>query len=252
MAGGGLVSVYGGTGVSGLMCLDPGWEVGAREFALRARRQGYTSVMARVQDGRRTELSATEYARRAQIIACARDVIAEVGYHQTTLGKIAERAGITKGLIAYHFGSKDGLIEAVLREMIQQGADYAKERLRGCKTWRERVRTYMEATVDYLVDHPTAVRACLAIVRDCRPLPSLADTEMARAEGGLVEFLRNGQDAGEFGDFSPEAVAMIVRNNLDHLPWRMNENPDFDVRAHGRVLVELVERWILRPASKAG
>jgi TetR/AcrR family fatty acid metabolism transcriptional regulator len=201
--------------------------------------------MARVQDGRRTELSAIEFARRAQIVACARDVIAEVGYHQATMGKIAERAGITKGVISYHFGNKDGLIETVLREMIQQGADYAKDRLRKCTTWRQRVRTYIEATVDYLVDHPTAVRACLAILRDLRPLPSLADTELARAEGGLVEFLRNGQEAGEFGEFSPDAVAMIVRNNLDQLPWRMIENPQFDVRAHGRELLEMVERWIL-------
>ena len=48
----------------------------------------------------------TETARRAQIVAAAIDTIAELGYGQASMARIAERVGITKGVIAYHFDGK--------------------------------------------------------------------------------------------------------------------------------------------------
>jgi len=38
------------------------------------------------------------------------------GYMATTLDDIAHRAGITRGAIAWHFGSKAELLNAVIRE----------------------------------------------------------------------------------------------------------------------------------------
>ena len=48
----------------------------------------------------------TEEARRGQIIACAIEVLAELGYAQTSFARIAERLGISKSVISYHFGGK--------------------------------------------------------------------------------------------------------------------------------------------------
>jgi AcrR family transcriptional regulator len=50
-----------------------------------------------------------ETARRAQIMAAAIDTIAELGYGQASLARIAQRAGTSKGVICYHFVGNDDL-----------------------------------------------------------------------------------------------------------------------------------------------
>jgi AcrR family transcriptional regulator len=55
-------------------------------------------------------------ATRAQILAAARDALREGGYPATTMRAVAERAGVQLSLVHYHFGSKRGLLAAVLED----------------------------------------------------------------------------------------------------------------------------------------
>jgi AcrR family transcriptional regulator len=57
-------------------------------------------------------------ARRRQIIAVARPLFAERPYSEVSTTEIAEAAGVTHGLLTYHFGSKRNLYLAVLRSTI--------------------------------------------------------------------------------------------------------------------------------------
>lgn len=54
-----------------------------------------------------------EESRRA-ILAAAIDSIATVGLGKLTLDRVADRVGISRGLVVFHFKSKDKLIEEVL------------------------------------------------------------------------------------------------------------------------------------------
>ncbi|MGA9830159.1 MAG: TetR family transcriptional regulator, partial [Trebonia sp.] len=49
--------------------------------------------------GQRKARTFIETARRAQIMAAAIDTIAELGFGQASLARIAERAGTSKGVI---------------------------------------------------------------------------------------------------------------------------------------------------------
>ena len=55
-----------------------------------------------------------EAARRRQIVECTIDTIAAKGYAQASLSVIAKKAKISKGVISYHFASKDDLIHQVI------------------------------------------------------------------------------------------------------------------------------------------
>ena len=44
------------------------------------------------------------------------ECIAEQGFQRATASEITRRAGVTWGAVQHHFGGKDGLFEAVLRE----------------------------------------------------------------------------------------------------------------------------------------
>ena len=54
---------------------------------------------------------------RERILEAGTEVLKADGYAGLTIAKVAARAGENKALIAYHFGSKQGLIAAVGREV---------------------------------------------------------------------------------------------------------------------------------------
>ncbi|MFB9719755.1 TetR/AcrR family transcriptional regulator [Planobispora longispora] len=60
----------------------------------------------------------TEESRRL-LVAAAAGLFAEKGYRQTSFVDIAERAGISRGSIPWHFGNKLGLLKAVLDDRLQ-------------------------------------------------------------------------------------------------------------------------------------
>src|SRR3954470_3773830 len=69
----------------------------------------------------------TRIEREAQLIAVAEATFAERGFKSVSMDEIAERAQISKPVLYDHFGSKDGLLAAVvirirteMREVIEQ------------------------------------------------------------------------------------------------------------------------------------
>ena len=65
-----------------------------------------------------------EAARRAQIIECAIETIATLGYVRASLAQIAKCAGISKSVITYYFHSKDELIEEVVKAIFTDAARF--------------------------------------------------------------------------------------------------------------------------------
>ncbi len=55
--------------------------------------------------------------REEQLVNIAEQVFAEQGYQVTTVEDVAQRAGITKPVIYDHFGSKEGLLAAVVQRL---------------------------------------------------------------------------------------------------------------------------------------
>ncbi len=51
---------------------------------------------------------------RARVIEAARACISELGYHRASSNEIARRAGITWGVIQYHFGSRESVLLAIV------------------------------------------------------------------------------------------------------------------------------------------
>jgi TetR/AcrR family transcriptional regulator, transcriptional repressor of bet genes len=64
---------------------------------------------------RKARLSPAE--RRARLEDAARVCMARGGIREFTVDKIAAEAGVSRGLIAHHFGSMDGLLVAVYSRM---------------------------------------------------------------------------------------------------------------------------------------
>jgi len=65
--------------------------------------------------GRRSQAERTTETR-ARIVQAVHDCISEQGFARTTAAEIAKRAGVTWGAAQHHFGSKEGILLAVLED----------------------------------------------------------------------------------------------------------------------------------------
>jgi TetR/AcrR family fatty acid metabolism transcriptional regulator len=196
-------------------------------------------------DGQKTGRTFIETARRAQIVAAAIDTIAEVGYGQASLTRIAETAGTSKGVIIYHFGSRDELVRELVAELSAKGRAYLGPRLEAEPTGAGMLRTYIESNLSFVRENRNHVMAVVEIALNARaadgsPLYdfSIRDAGVAALRQILVHF----QGTGEFrADFDPDVVAMAIRAALDAVPARLARNPDLDIGRYGRELADLFQ-----------
>jgi TetR/AcrR family transcriptional regulator, fatty acid metabolism regulator protein len=193
--------------------------------------------------GQKTGRTFIETARRAQIVAAAIDTIAELGYGQASLARIAETAGTSKGVIIYHFGSKDDLIREIVTELSAKGRAYMGPRLEAEPTGAGMLRAYIQSNMAFIRENRNHVLAIVEIVfngrgADGRPLYDPA----IRLEGAeaLRQLLAYFQGTGEFrADFDPDVMAMAIRAALDAVPPRLARDPQLDIGRYGRELADL-------------
>jgi TetR/AcrR family transcriptional repressor of bet genes len=73
----------------------------------------------------------SEDSRREALIAATQALVAEGGPRAATVRAIAERAGVTPGLIRHYFGSKDDLSRAAYRALVDGMTDKGTDALMG-------------------------------------------------------------------------------------------------------------------------
>lgn len=100
-------------------------------------------------------LSFIAEARREQIKKAAIDTIVELGYAKASLAQIAKRAGISKGVISYHFAGKDELMEKLVVEFYVAGAHFMLPHLEAETTARGVLLRYIEKNISYIVETGT-------------------------------------------------------------------------------------------------
>ena len=67
---------------------------------------------------------ASKETRRQQLIEATIDSLAKRGYADTTMADIADGAGLSRGIVNFHFESKDNLLIATLQYMADEYADH--------------------------------------------------------------------------------------------------------------------------------
>lgn len=68
----------------------------------------------------------TEHGARDRILAAAEDLFAESGFDATPTSRIAERAGVPKGLVHYYFKRKPELLAALVERLPDDRVDPAQ------------------------------------------------------------------------------------------------------------------------------
>ncbi|UGQ13134.1 TetR/AcrR family transcriptional regulator [Yinghuangia sp. ASG 101] len=183
---------------------------------------------------RRTRLTPDQ--RRAQLLRLGRELLATRTLDELSVDELAERAGISRGLMFHYFKSKQGfqraVVEAACADFLERTApDTALEPF-------VRLRAVLGAFVDYVLDHRATyvslVRGAASADATVRELVDGArGTQAARLLAGCAEF---GLD--DSPTLRAAARAWVVFAEETVIAW---QDPEED---RGR-LAEFLERTLM-------
>lgn len=190
----------------------------------------------------------TQLKRRDQLIQAAIDAIVEVGFPRTSVAEVARRAGVSKGVVTYHFAAKNDLIQSVIADVLASMTEYIEPRLEAAEplVYPERfIAPYITTWVEYYRTHTREVLALVRIYnafRDETGRPSPAFDVRADEIVTIGRVLEKGQVRGGLGDFDARTMAAVMKAALDDVLTQYANNPDLDLETYAAELVALFER----------
>jgi AcrR family transcriptional regulator len=180
------------------------------------------------QTTRQNRGSFIEVARRRQIVETAIRTIARRGHSHASLAEIARDAGISKGVISYHFSGKDDLIEEILARLMREPAEFIKGRVAACDTALSKLHAYVRANFEFMKANRTGYVA-LVDLWESRDSPGGRNQFNADAyepsRRYLGRILEAGQEQGEFRPLVEHTVASVIQAAIDGvmLQWVFDE-----------------------------
>lgn len=182
---------------------------------------------------------------RSKLIAGAFAVVAREGLDKASVKAIAAEAGVTAGLLHYHFPTKDALLKAAL----MQGLDDYRERLRHLRETvppGRIVEDYFALSVAHMAKDADVFRVRLPFAAK-----AIADTELAAAMQAMtdeaVEVIALVLAAAQ-GRASAEPVhrtmAVALKATFDGIMLAALINPVFPSDDVARLFRVAVEGWL--------
>ena len=188
-------------------------------------------------------------ATRAGLVAAARRLFAEKGYHATGTPDLVAAAGVTRGALYHHFRDKEDLFEAVFRQLAQElehdaAADVAaladdpwRQLKAGVQSFLRRIATRPEVQRVLLVDGP----AVFGWLR-------WRELESEFTYGHIVASLQFAMAQGVIRVQPAEPLAHLVLAALNDAAMSIAHayDPDRELAAAGGALQSLIEGLLVR------
>lgn len=161
-----------------------------------------------VQDGRTRQQRAV--ATRAVIVEAAAAEFDEHGYLGTSMDAVALRAGLTKGALYFHFGSKADLAGAVIARQHEVSRAYTTAAAARGTTPLEVVLCLCEGFASQLV-HEVVVSAGVRLSTDTNAREVERRDPYTDWMAVMTDLVRQGIDAGEVDPrWDPELVGRVI------------------------------------------
>src|SRR5262249_14534322 len=161
----------------------------------------------------------------------------EMGFANASVDQIAKRAGVSKGVITYHFPIKEEIVNAVIEKVFAAGRAYMEPRVMAETSRTGRLRAYIECGLEFIGANRKAVIALAEIATSARrpdgsPVTGLALLAQRAVE--LEELLRAGQRSGEFRQFDTRVMALTIIQAIDAVPPLLAREPNLDLKLHAK------------------
>jgi len=136
---------------------------------------------------------ATKRDTHSTLLEAAGELFAQAGFAATSTRAIADRAGTNMALIQYHFGGKEGLLDAVLTDWVrelQQRMEFALE-MESRPGYRRQI--LQEAFIHYAVVLRPAF-AALVVRESASVVPNPTSTAVGAALAPLIDLFDKNQE----------------------------------------------------------
>jgi AcrR family transcriptional regulator len=174
-----------------------------------------TEVLTNV-DGR--PLSKRGLDTRRRLLDAAEQVFGELGFHDASIVKLADAAGVAAGTFYLYFDSKRAIFDELVRDLNRRIRHAMKE---GSSQGTNRVETELlgfEAYFRFTSEHPVLYR----IIRQAEFVsPEMLRYHYDRLSEGYIEALQAAVDSGEIAELDAEvaAYALMGLGELIGMRW---------------------------------
>ena len=195
-------------------------------------------------------LTARGERTRRRLLEAAEQVFAELGYHDASIVKITEAAGVGQGTFYLYFASKKAVFDEVVLDLNTRVRHAMTEASAEGRTRAERELLGFGAFFRFTAEHPALYR----IVRQAEFVsPETLQLHYERLTEGYVHGLQAAMDAGEVSPGDPEVLAWSLMGigELVGMRWILwngsTEMPEpvFDELA--RIIVRVLGATDLQP-----
>jgi TetR/AcrR family transcriptional regulator len=149
---------------------------------------------------------------RSRLIRAAVQVFDKKGYDAASVREIVEMAGVTKPALYYHFGSKEGLLKAILTAGAREFENTIAPALERQGSARERLTALCEDLYGVFTQNLSFVRVTHAVFLG--PTDIAPDFDFSVYETAIVnamdQIVRDGQANGEVRAGSPQDIALAL------------------------------------------
>lgn len=219
----------------------------------RAANRPETRDKARRPRGRRKQAERTALSED-RLLGAALQLISERGYDRTTLQAIGDAAGYSRGLVSHRFGSKEGLLWALLERMFRHWGEDSLRPAVGTLVGIEALHAAVEATRASMHASPERLRAFYALLfESLGPLPAVrpqvADFHR-RQRASVAEWIAAGVRAGTVrADVDPATQAALFMSAIRGAAYQWLIDPAVDIDALYDEIKETVTRNLRRSAA---
>jgi len=192
-------------------------------------------------DGR--ELSARGVETRNRLLEAAEQVFGDLGFHDASIVKITEAAGVGQGTFYLYFSSKQELFDELVRDLNRRIRHAMTEQAKLGGTRIEQELLGFRGYFDFAAKH----RGLYRILRESAFVsPDVFKWHYDRVSERYVAALREAVDRHELGPIDPEVAAWALMSvgetiGLRWIVWGDGEVPEHVVAELGRVIAAILE-----------
>ena len=183
--------------------------------------------------------------KRAAILKSAIAEFVEHGFERTSVEQIAAAAGVALQTVYAHFGSKNGLVEAIERECLKRPADLGDFRYASTASLDEQLRSMASAVVRVYMSGPYVIlmriRMSLWIDAPDRSTFSLSEAK-AQFNAPIVEWIAAAVRDGRLVCQDPHQAAAQFLDSADLRPMASARRGGPDVHPGARTTYPCVGR----------
>jgi AcrR family transcriptional regulator len=161
----------------------------------------------------RKTLTATD----TKILAATISMLASDGYSKVSIGEIAANLGVSKGVIHYHFSSKEILLQETVAYIYSQARQFMESQVWQTDNAWLQIRTFITLSCQYYCEHGELIQGLQEIRANFQPkqTKSLAITLHEKELADLQGVITSGQKDNVFYSFDPKIAAITLRMALN-------------------------------------